>query len=100
MPKFFISIEEKERLFHAELVKVGVDYQQAARVAKLLAQNIAEEDLTSEEAQLSETACRIWLQHRQRLSFVERTLATFSAKTTQRLESNCRDCAGFNSSSG
>jgi len=96
---FFVSVEEKTRLFHAELVKAGVDYHQAGRVAKVLAQNQPEESLLPEEAQLSEEACRIWLQHRQRLTFIEQTLASFSAKPIAKLpESNCRNCAGFNQS--
>lgn len=98
-PKFFVSIEEKERLFQMELVKGGVDYRQAVRVAKVLARNQSEESLTPEEAQLTEEACRLWLQHRQRLSFIEKTLASFPARSkTQSLESNCRNCAGSSQS--
>ena len=106
--KFFVSVEEKTRLFHAELVKAGVDYHQASRVAKVLAQNPSEEALAPEEAQLTEEVCRIWLQHRQRLNFIEQTLASFSAKptpkaafnpTTKSPESNYRNCASSNQSS-
>ncbi|MBD1864623.1 MULTISPECIES: hypothetical protein [Trichocoleus] len=104
--RFFVSVEEKTRLFHAELVKAGVEYQQASRVAKVLAQNQFEESLPPEEAQLTEEACRIWLQHRQRLNFIEQTLASFSAKPTTEIsatkltESNCKNCAGSNQSLG
>ncbi|MBW4490799.1 MAG: hypothetical protein KME12_23745 [Trichocoleus desertorum ATA4-8-CV12] len=86
--KFFVSVEEKTRLFHAELVKAGVDYHQAGRVAKVLAQNQPEESLPPEEAHLTEEACRVWLQHRQRLTFIERTLASFSAQPSPKLPSS------------
>lgn len=96
MPKkFFVSVEEKERLFQSELVKGGVNYHQAIQVAKVLARNQSEETLTPEEAQLTEEACRIWLQHRQRLRFIEETLASFpTRKQAPAPKSNHRDCAG------
>ena len=83
--KFFVSVEEKTRLFHWELVKAGVDYQQAGRVAKVLAQNPPEASLPPEDSKLTEEACRIWLQYRQRLTFIEQTLASFSAKPSDKL---------------
>ncbi|HEY9751057.1 MAG TPA: hypothetical protein V6C63_20405 [Allocoleopsis sp.] len=93
--KFFVSVAEKEKLFQAELVKGGVNYHQAIQVAKVLARNQSEETLTPEEAQLTEEACRVWLQHRQRLRFIEETLTSFPTREPAPApESKHRDCAG------
>ncbi|KYC42634.1 hypothetical protein WA1_14905 [Scytonema hofmannii PCC 7110] len=63
-----ISVEEKERLFHTELVKHGVSYSDAARVAKILASEKPDELLTGEEIQLTTEACKIWLKQHKRLT--------------------------------
>jgi uncharacterized DUF497 family protein len=63
-----ISIEEKEKLFHTKLVKHGVSYSDAARVAKILASETPDEHLTAEDRQLTTEVCKIWLQHHKRLT--------------------------------
>ncbi|GAA6614492.1 hypothetical protein [Scytonema sp. NUACC26] len=63
----FISIEEKERLFHTKLVKHGVSYSDAARVAKILASETPDEHLSADDIQLTTEACKIWLQQHKRL---------------------------------
>ncbi len=63
-----ISVEEKERLFHTQLVKHGVSYSDAARVARILAYEQPDELLTSEEIQLTTEACKIWLKQHKRLT--------------------------------
>jgi hypothetical protein len=64
--KFFLSQEEKEKLFHTQLVKYGVRYEKAARVATILASGKLEEVLTEEEKQLVTEACQQWLQGHKR----------------------------------
>ncbi|KAF3890757.1 hypothetical protein DA73_0400001290 [Tolypothrix bouteillei VB521301] len=63
-----MSVEEKERLFHTELVKHGVSYSHAARVAKILASETPDEVLTAEDVQLTTEACKIWLKQHKRLT--------------------------------
>ncbi len=70
--KFFISVEKKEELFHTELVKCGVDYQKAARVALILASEKPDELLTDKEIQLTKEACQQWLIHHKRLTSILR----------------------------
>ncbi|HEY9661046.1 MAG TPA: hypothetical protein V6C65_21550, partial [Allocoleopsis sp.] len=38
--RFSISFEERQRLFHTELVRVGIDFHQAKKVANLLAKDL------------------------------------------------------------
>ena len=47
--KFLISPEQKEPLFHTELVKYGIPYHKAAKAAKILVSNPPEETLTDED---------------------------------------------------
>ncbi|MUG97927.1 hypothetical protein F7734_38725 [Scytonema sp. UIC 10036] len=63
-----LSVEEKERLFHTELVKHGVSYSDAARVAKILASETPDELLTVKDIQLTTEACKIWLKQHRRLA--------------------------------
>ncbi|QLE56350.1 hypothetical protein [Nostoc sp. TCL26-01] len=56
-----MSQVEKEKIFHTQLVKYGVKYEQAARVAKIIASGKSEELLTPEEKQLVKEACQQWL---------------------------------------
>ena len=67
MPRFHLSPDKKEQLFHAELLKSGVEHQTAMRVAKLLASACPDTELSAEEQQLMTQACRQWLDwHKQR----------------------------------
>jgi hypothetical protein len=72
---FFISQQEKERLFHTQLVKYGVKFEKAAKVAKILASGQSEEELTEEEQRLVTEACQQWLKghkrHKQLVSLFE-----------------------------
>ncbi|BAT55664.1 unknown protein [Nostoc sp. NIES-3756] len=63
---FFISQEEKERLFHTQLVKYGVKFEKAAKVAKILASGESEESWTEEERQLVTETCEEWLKAHKR----------------------------------
>ncbi|MBD2251577.1 hypothetical protein H6G14_09685 [Nostoc parmelioides FACHB-3921] len=59
--KFFMSQEEKEKLFHTQLVKYGVRYEKAARAASILASGKSEEVFSEEEKQLVTEVCQQWL---------------------------------------
>lgn len=72
--------EERERLFQIELIKAGVDFRQAAKVAKVLALNLMDEQLTSEEKQLVQSVCTQWLAQRKRMTFISQVLNQTQAK--------------------
>ncbi len=74
MERFSISAEEREHLFHTELVKAGVDFHQAKKVAHLLAQK-RDDQLTPEENQLVQAVCAQWLVQRKRLNFISQVLS-------------------------
>jgi hypothetical protein len=46
---FLISAEEKEKIFHTELVKYGVEYEQARKAAQILACSQADELLSQQD---------------------------------------------------
>lgn len=76
MPSRFLSTEEKQQIFHTELVKCHIPYDQAAQVARILASEQLDEQLTPEEQQLVESVCRKWMQQRQRMSHLSQIMAT------------------------
>ncbi|MEH2162450.1 MAG: hypothetical protein V7K38_15760 [Nostoc sp.] len=46
-----ISAEEKKKIFHIELVKYGVEYEQARKAAQILACSQADELLSQQDRQ-------------------------------------------------
>jgi hypothetical protein len=58
--QLFTSVEEKEKLFHTELVKYGVEYELAAQAARILVSGKPDELLTEQEIQLVKEVCREW----------------------------------------
>lgn len=82
MERFSISFEDRQQLFHTELVRVGIDFHQAERVANLLAKNL-DEQLTPEEYQLVQTVCKQWLTQRKRLNFISQVLNKNEFKITK-----------------
>ncbi|MBD2196164.1 MULTISPECIES: hypothetical protein [Calothrix] len=66
---------QNEQLFwHTELVKSGVDYHQAAKVAQILAEKKPDELLTEEEIKLTKEVCAAWLRQHNRLTSISRAL--------------------------
>jgi hypothetical protein len=63
-------LQKEQQLLHTELVKYGVDYHKAAKVAKILAEKKPDELLTEEEIRLSREVCEIWLKQRNRLNSI------------------------------
>lgn len=81
--RFLMLIEEREWLFHAELIKAGVDFQRAAQTAKILAMRKPDEQLTPEEQQLVKSACAQWLAQRKRMRFISQVLNKLPNEPTQ-----------------
>jgi hypothetical protein len=63
---FLISAEEKEKIFHTELVKYGVEYEQAQKAAQILACSQADELLSQQDRQTVTQACNKWSAQRKR----------------------------------
>ncbi|BBD64674.1 hypothetical protein NIES4072_16620 [Nostoc commune NIES-4072] len=62
-----MSVQNLEEFFHTQLVKHGVNYNLAARAAKILASGKPDELLTAEEKHLATEVCQHWSKQRQRL---------------------------------
>jgi hypothetical protein len=73
-PLILNSAPERERLFHNELVRYGVHYQKAAQVAKILAAQEWDEQMTTAEQRLVDEVCHLWLQQRKRLNLINTIL--------------------------
>ncbi|MEA5507292.1 hypothetical protein VB735_30205 [Halotia wernerae UHCC 0503] len=58
--KFSTTAAEKEKIFYTQLVKYGVEYERAAKAAKILASGKPDELLKDEEIQLVREVCRDW----------------------------------------
>ncbi|MCC5656237.1 hypothetical protein LC608_04390 [Nostoc sp. XA010] len=57
---FQISVEEKEKIFHTELVKYGVGYEQARKAAQILACSQSDKLLSQQDRQTVIQACNKW----------------------------------------
>ncbi|MFL9455278.1 MULTISPECIES: hypothetical protein [Nostocales] len=62
-----MSQEEKEILYHAKLIRYGVDLKIAAKVAKILASGNSDDSLTPEDKKLVTDICQFWLEKRNHL---------------------------------
>ncbi|OUL18216.1 hypothetical protein [Nostoc sp. 106C] len=68
------SLPKEQQFWHTELVRYGVDYHQAAKVAKILAEKKPDELLSEEEIRLTKEVCEAWLRQRNRLASISRAL--------------------------
>lgn len=57
--KLLMSLENED-LFYTQLVKHGVEFQKAAKVARILASGKPEKLLANEDRQLVKDVCRQW----------------------------------------
>ncbi len=68
--QLFISFDDKQQLFHTELVKYGVGYHKAAEAARILASGKPDELLTTQEIQLVIEVCQEWSRQHKRLTLL------------------------------
>ncbi|BAY27013.1 hypothetical protein NIES2100_68340 [Calothrix sp. NIES-2100] len=68
------SLQKAQQFWHTELVKSGVDYHQAAKVAEILAEKKPDELLTEDEIRLTKEVCAAWLRQRHRLASISQAL--------------------------
>ena len=64
---YFTSIEEREKIFCTEMVKYGVEYEEAVIAAKIIASGQGDELLSLLEIKIVEDACKKWSEQNQRL---------------------------------
>jgi hypothetical protein len=65
-----MSVQDKEQLFQSELVKACVPYDQAVKVAHILASELDDEQLAAEDIQLVKRVCLQWLEQRKRWELI------------------------------
>jgi hypothetical protein len=68
------SLQKEQQFWHTELVKSGIEYHQAAKVAKILAEKKSDDLLTDEEIRLTKEVCAAWLRQRNRLASISQSL--------------------------
>lgn len=71
------SIDKRNEIFVAELLRSGVEPTAAIEVARIVADALPDEQLTSEQRQLVKAACTKWLKERKRQQFIDRVLESF-----------------------
>ncbi|WP_193200507.1 hypothetical protein [Nostoc sp. MG11] len=64
---YFISVQEREKIFCTELVKYGVEYEKAVIAAKIVASGQGDEHLSPSEIEIVKDACKKWSEQNQRL---------------------------------
>jgi hypothetical protein len=72
------SINERRSIFVTELLKSGVEPRTAVEVARIVADEIPDEQLTSEQRELVKAACLKWLEERKRQQFIDQVLQSFA----------------------
>ncbi|OKH28676.1 hypothetical protein NIES2101_43595 [Calothrix sp. HK-06] len=75
------SSKDIEQIFHTHLVKYGVSYDKAAKVAKILGSGKPEEILTEEENKLVTEACQEWFINYNRHRNLRQIIASIQPKT-------------------
>lgn len=86
-----MSVKEQKSLFHTELIRVGIDFNQAEKAASILAQNLPNEQLSPEERQLIQDTCSQWLLHRKRMTFISQVAYKSQPKSIQQASSPSND---------
>lgn len=69
-----MSVQDKEQLFQFELVKACVPYEQAVKVAHILASELDDEQLADEDVQLVKRVCLQWLEQRKRWELISQAV--------------------------
>jgi hypothetical protein len=79
----FSSTQKQEQLFRTELIKWGVEVEKAIKVARILALNIPNENLSNREAELVEEVCQEWFEKRKHWKQFERVMAQHGERSNQ-----------------
>ncbi|MBD1863045.1 MULTISPECIES: hypothetical protein [Trichocoleus] len=83
MEERFSATQRQEQSYRTELVKWGIDFEKAFKVARILARNIPNENLTSSEVELVEEVCKEWFEKRKQWEQFKRVTAEQSPSSQQ-----------------
>jgi hypothetical protein len=79
----FPPTQENEQNYRSELVKWGIEFEKAFKVARILALRISNENLTSSEVELVEEVCQEWFEKRKQWEQFKRVTAEHSPSLQQ-----------------
>jgi hypothetical protein len=77
----FSPTQKQEKIFHEELIKWGIESERAIKVAKILALNLPNERLNSDEIALIKEVCQEWLEKRRQWEQLRQVMARYSASS-------------------
>ena len=83
MEERFSPTQKQERSYRAELVKWGIEFEKAFKVARILALNIPNENLMSSEVELVEEVCKEWFEKRKQWERFKQVTAEHSSTLQQ-----------------
>lgn len=75
-----LSIDQRKEVFATELLKTGIEPQTAVEVAEIVANELPDEQLTSEQIQLVRATFAKWLEGRKRQQFIDEAIQRFEFK--------------------
>nr|WP_290222529.1 hypothetical protein [Trichocoleus desertorum] len=79
MEERFSPTQQQERKYRAELVKWGIELEKAFKVARILALNIPNENLSSSNKALVEEVCQEWFEKRKQWEHFKQVMAQHGA---------------------
>jgi hypothetical protein len=77
----FSPTQNQEKIFREELIKWGIESEKAIKVAKILALNLPNERLNSDEIALIKEVCQEWLEKRRQWEQFRQVMARYSASS-------------------
>jgi hypothetical protein len=77
----FSVTQKQEKIFRQELIKWGIESEKAIKVAKILALNLPNERLNSDEIALIKEVCQEWLEKRRQWEQFRQVMARYSASS-------------------
>ncbi|MEP0872048.1 hypothetical protein NDA01_19715 [Trichocoleus desertorum AS-A10] len=83
MEERFSPTQQQEQSYRADLIKWGIELEKALKVARILALNIPNENLTSSEVELVEKVCKEWFEKRKQWERFQRVTAEHSPGSQQ-----------------
>ncbi|MBD2098467.1 hypothetical protein H6F90_25685 [Trichocoleus sp. FACHB-591] len=83
MEEKFSPTQKQEQLFRTELIKWGIEFEKAIKVARILALNIPNEKLSSSDTALVEEVCQEWFEKRKHWEQFKRVMAQHGANLNE-----------------
>lgn len=83
MEERFSPTQQQEQNYRAELVKWGIELEKAIQVARILALNIPNENLSTSEVELVEEVCKQWFEKRKQWEQFQQVMAQYGTSLEQ-----------------